>query len=270
MTTERDDAELRDAQVSARYRELAHEEPSARLDAAILGAARARATRHRAGGRRWAVPLSLAAVVVLSVLVTTRIQEQAADLEPFERPSAAQIEKPAEPVSPPRAAVDSARQGANEASPLSPPRETTAQAARPAPRAETAPQSVKKRGPVPFSAPASEPQTPAPARAADMEMGRQPERNAAGAAPAPAPTAPPALTDQTQTPGVARAVAPAVTREGAQRSAQEETPEKWLERIAKLRSEGRHAAADETLAEFRRRYPDYRIPDEMRAKVMPR
>jgi hypothetical protein len=47
-------------------------------------------------------------------------------------------------------------------------------------------------------------------------------------------------------------------------------PEQWLERIAKLREAGRHKEADESLAEFRRRYPGYRIPEEMRARVLAR
>ena len=40
-----------------------------------------------------------------------------------------------------------------------------------------------------------------------------------------------------------------------------EPPEKWLERIAELRKQGRHEAADKQLEEFRKRYPDYKIPE---------
>jgi hypothetical protein len=53
-------------------------------------------------------------------------------------------------------------------------------------------------------------------------------------------------------------------------SAAAETPEQWLERIAKLREAGKARAADEGLAEFRKRYPDYRISEAMRARVAPR
>ena len=45
------------------------------------------------------------------------------------------------------------------------------------------------------------------------------------------------------------------------------SPERLLERIAELRKEGRHDEADKALAEFRQRYPDYRISDEMLQKV---
>ena len=40
-----------------------------------------------------------------------------------------------------------------------------------------------------------------------------------------------------------------------------EPPEKWLERIAELRRQGKHEEADKALEEFRKRYPDYKIPE---------
>ena len=40
-----------------------------------------------------------------------------------------------------------------------------------------------------------------------------------------------------------------------------EAPERWLERIAQMRKDGRNEEADKELAEFRKRYPDYAIPD---------
>lgn len=46
-----------------------------------------------------------------------------------------------------------------------------------------------------------------------------------------------------------------------------ETPEQWLDRIAKLRAEGRHEEADRALAEFRKRHPGFRIAPEMLEKV---
>lgn len=47
---------------------------------------------------------------------------------------------------------------------------------------------------------------------------------------------------------------------------QAEEPERWLEHIAQLRKEGRHEEADKALAEFRRRYPDYRVPESAERK----
>lgn len=228
MTTERKDAGLQDAQVSARYRELAREEPPARLDAAILGAARARAARP--GLRRWAVPVSLAAVLVLSVIVTTRIHQEAPDLE--------------------SGAPAAGEPAARSATPSAPaPAE-----AKPAARADAAPRSMQKREVVPFVAPPAA--APAPAPAAEAEAARPAARSAAGAAPAAA---------------VAGSVAePMAARDRSGRAEFEESPQRWLEHIARLRGEGRDAQADESLDRFRRRYPDYKIPEEMRAKVLPR
>ena len=47
----------------------------------------------------------------------------------------------------------------------------------------------------------------------------------------------------------------------------EETPEKMLERIAELRKAGKHDEADKALVEFRKRFPDYKLSDQMKAKV---
>jgi hypothetical protein len=47
-------------------------------------------------------------------------------------------------------------------------------------------------------------------------------------------------------------------------------PERELERIAKLREDHRDEEADRAFAEFKRRYPEYRIPEAMLARVRPR
>jgi len=44
-----------------------------------------------------------------------------------------------------------------------------------------------------------------------------------------------------------------------------QAPEAWLARIAELRKAGRQREADESLAEFRKRYPDYKIPEAPRS-----
>ena len=48
----------------------------------------------------------------------------------------------------------------------------------------------------------------------------------------------------------------------------DEAPREWLERIARLRREGHIKEADESLAAFRKRYPDYEIPKELRDAVL--
>jgi hypothetical protein len=46
-----------------------------------------------------------------------------------------------------------------------------------------------------------------------------------------------------------------------------ENPERWLERIAELRKQGRQQEADQALAEFRQRYPGYRVPEAMQGRI---
>jgi hypothetical protein len=60
---------------------------------------------------------------------------------------------------------------------------------------------------------------------------------------------------------------PLASAAGARLMSKVESPEAWLERIAGLRKQGKDDEADKALAEFRKRYPDYRLSDEMRAKV---
>jgi hypothetical protein len=70
-----------DPQLAALYRSGADAEPPAHLDDAIRAAARREvaAGPRRAGIRRWTVPVSLAAVLVLSVSVVTLMREQGMD-----------------------------------------------------------------------------------------------------------------------------------------------------------------------------------------------
>jgi hypothetical protein len=78
---------------------------------------------------------------------------------------------------------------------------------------------------------------------------------------------PPAQTAQTERPAPAPASSPAAADRAAKLMAQAESPERMLERIAELRRQGRHEEADQALKEFRKRYPDYKIPEAVLQKV---
>ena len=182
----------RDPRVSERYRALGREEPPHALDEAILAAARRRRLR-------WAVPVSIAAVIVLAVGVTLRVQLE----QPQQAEEVALAPKVMEaPASAPPTAAQERRAAAAPATPL---------AAR------------KLEAPAEAAADRAEP------------AGRASAGVAAG-----------------------------------KLSAPPETPEQWLERIGKLRDAGKAREADESLAEFRKRYPDYRMSAAMRARVAPR
>ncbi len=83
-----------------------------------------------------------------------------------------------------------------------------------------------------------------------------------GATPLPPETAPAVETPAPlATPAPAPKVVPKVTPRFEARDVtvqpKQKTPEQWLADIEELRKLGLHAEADEKLAEFRKRYPDY-------------
>jgi hypothetical protein len=190
-------AEREDEKLAERYRALGREEPPAELDASILAASR-RAAGARPRLRRWALPLSLAAVIVLSVTVTLQFERERPQMEG----------QPAAPAQ-------------------------TESANRVQPKVES---KIQK------SAPAAVPAAP-PAPAAGRLSRESADRERFERA------------------------APAAAEERARQLGAEESPERRLARIAELRRAGRGDEADRLLAEFRRRYPDYRIPEAMLKKV---
>jgi hypothetical protein len=197
-----------DERVSGAYRALGREEPPQELDAAILAASRRRRSR-------WAVPVSVAAVVVLAVGVTLRVQMED-------------------------------HKGAEEIA-LSP-------QVMQAPPPEAAPARPEaKREMRAMEAPAAAPLSATPPPQAGAR-----ERDA---------TVESAAADRAETAGRARA---GVAAGKISAAAAPETPEQWLERIARLREAGKAREADESLAEFRKRYPEYRMSEAMRARVAPR
>jgi hypothetical protein len=201
----------RDARVSEHYRALGREEPPPALDAAILAASRRRPLR-------WAVPVSVAAVVVLAVGVTLRVQLE-------DRKTAEEVALAPRVMEAPAPADEVARLSKRDAAPAR------------APAAAAPPKMAQQ------------------SRAQELQAGARKREALAEAAADRAEPAAPASSNVVA--GRISAAAP-------------ETPEQWLERIAKLREAGRAREADESLAEFRKRYPDYRIPEKMRARVAPR
>ena len=170
--------------LAERYRALGREEPPPELDATILDAAR-RAAQSRPARRRWMLPASIAAVIVLSVGVALQVQRERSDL-------AGQLGAPAK--------------AGKSAAPVSAP-------------------------------PASDNVSRAPAL--ERKLQESPARSA--------------------------------TQSGKPlEQPVEASPEQWLARIAELRREGRDDEADRQLAEFRRRFPNYRIPESMRQEIEPR
>lgn len=241
----------RDAEISRRYRALDREEPPRALDEAILSAAHGEVETHPAplvaptARRRWYVPLAAAAVIVLSVVVTLQMQREQPDAElgaPPPSPPASQED--AVPAAPPAPAAPKAEA----------PRDKAAES-RAAPPAAAAP----RRSPAPASQAVQERPFPGPTGSEGTVV----------APPGRAPAAPPRALEAPRS--LERDRASGTSADALSKRAEEaEPPERWLERIAALRREGRAKEADELYAEFRRRYPEYRIPDAMRDQVLPR
>jgi hypothetical protein len=251
MTDERD-AQV-PSEVSKRYRELGAEEPPRELDEEILAASRRGASARpasldRATRQRWHAPLAAAAVLVLAVAVTLHVQVEQPQMD-ASVPPAPRAEKPAAPPTPPSVPAAKLKQRAAES------------------RAE-AKVFVPDPPPAVAQAPAAAPPPPPPAAKP------APQRDDSGAAAGPTREVG-ALARQAEERSASRdaaaerpraaASAPMLAKRAMEAPA--DTPEKELERIATLRQEGRHEEADRALAEFRKRYPDFKIPGEMLQRV---
>ena len=254
------------------YRALGREEPPPALDAAILAAARD-AVRPRSRNR-WAGPVSIAAVLVLGLGISLRMQVEQPGIETsVPTPSASSAEYPTPGANaPPDPAV-------KEAPPPAPP-----------PQPKLSRQAVEDTAPKPEARARQQEPVAAEALAKKRIDGPPPETIRAepkpfaeSAAPPPAPAAapmspaPPPVAQSIAPPAPAASPAPLrAKREAAGAvaidSAKPDTDERVteLERIARLRRDGRDAEADRALEEFRRKHPDYRIPEAMWERVRPR
>jgi hypothetical protein len=267
-----------DDRVSAAYRGLPREEPSASIDAAILAASRRAAPARRA--RDWRVPVSIAAVVMLAAGLTFHMRNEQPDVD-LQAPPARDAFSPTAPAQP-------QAQPQSQATP-----EPAASAAQQAP-----PPAAKEPKPAHAPAPLGKvvPATPAPfpaeAKLKEASPPVEEERARAEAAPpAAAPVAPPPPAAATVTAPMraepapmpapsmmapqrakreAAANADSAAAAGATAGMATDAPERELEGIAQLRIEGKDAEADKALDEFRRRHPGYHIAPAMWERVKPR
>jgi len=263
-------ADERDPKVSKRYRELASEEPLRELDESILRAARGANDRPHAplvtpaGRHRWYYAFGAAAILVLAVAVTVQIERQRPDPEfvpasPVPQAREDDLPKAESRITPdPAAKRQAPRELARDAAP-----ETAAQARSRVQENKTAeaqkPEARAESAQRPMAAPAA----PAQSRSDENALGaasspRESAARAPQASPAPAPAVPPPLGGAADS-AAQPMRAPAARARMAEQAA--EPPERWLERIVQLRKEGRHEEAEKQLAEFRKRYPDYKVPE---------
>ena len=280
------DAE-RDSRLDRLYREAAREVPPARLDAPILAAARrevgARPRSFTSTLRRWHVPVSIAAVVIVSVSLVILVREEGGEqIMPARVPAVAPpAEQPAAP-SAQTALADAARQATQPqpAAPAPPHRGSRedvrasvtlrqqAESALPEPgppavsgagTASTPESSAKPSPQLLLAAPRLAEERAAPLAADTVTAGRiAGARSEPGEAPvarsaAEAPQARP-MAQAMQAKPLEQARLP------VWHGYEKEPPQKWLVRIEELRRQGRAVEAEEMLSEFKRRFPSHPQP----------
>ncbi|MHB8678150.1 MAG: hypothetical protein ACYC7G_00250 [Rudaea sp.] len=230
-----------DSRLDALYRKLPQPEPDAHLDAAVRALAQravaATARTSVAAQRRWLPAFSVAAVVALAVGFAFRIgpqlwQRPASQLEtePAIAPSA-----PSPPAMAPSAQKASAAPAATAAqapAPAAEMKKVENAASRPASRAFPAPVQTLREA-VPLPAHEAKPPMPAATMAAPLRARQQVDMESAGA---------PAEKDSNVT----------------------LYPEHWLANIRQMLRDNRHEEALRSLDKFRKTYPDYPLPDDLR------
>lgn len=230
--------ELRDEQLSRLYREADGAGPPAALDAAILAAARAAVAaappRRRAWWQSWTLPMSIAASVVVTVTLTLMVQQEQERPAP-EAPPAQVLRAPAAAPQEKSAAADLAVKPAL-------PRAKQEAARREAERPSVA-------------VPAPAPEAVAPAQQPFAAEPKTLPSPPAAMRPAQAPPAADAMEMRARS---------APLRKEAVGAASARAPEPWLEDIRRLKREGKEREAAESLVEFRKAYPDYRLPEDLR------
>jgi hypothetical protein len=274
---------------------LAREEspgPSPQLDARILAAARGvsnpATTLHRPRPR-WIAAMSIAATLVLVVGIAWRLRPLPQRPMASEAPvamrvsatasaEASRMAAPGEARTAPASAavtepapVDAVRRVAADARVEAPPPEPPVASAKPAPMEAAAPRAFPAPPPPPVAAAApavAQPAMPAAAPAANVsgEMAKQARAqdraetldriDAAAAADAAAS-------------GAALPSREVLDEEPPATADSPQVQDAWLQRIRDLLSAGDADGARSSLAEFRRRYPDYALPEDLRRVAQP-
>jgi len=280
------DAE-RDPRLDRLYREAAREAPPAHLDAPILAAARreagARPRSLTSTLRSWHVPISIAAIVVVSVGLVILVSEEGGEqivpppvpavAPPADQPAAPGVQPvPVEVVretAQPQAAAPAAQSRVKRDDAKAPavlgkladsaqpePGQPAATGAGVVARQESAAKPLSQ----PFlTTPSVAKERAAPSSADVVTAGRM-----AGAMSVPGePRVGRSAAEASQAKSMTGAIAekpPEEDRLPVWHGFEKELPQKWLVRIEELKRQGRAAEAEEMLSEFKRRFPEHPQP----------
>lgn len=234
-----------DPKLSRLYREASTEGPPSAVDAAILAAARKQAApperRTRASWLSWMAPASAIATLVVGVSIAFLVDREQPETS---RDTKIRPIAPRPQSAPPASAGESApakpapaAAAKTEAPAAAVPAQVPVLATPAAPAAQAFPAEGREK--------ASESKLSVPKAATEANVARDAAVGAMGAS---APAAPAA----------AGRLAP-LRQQAAQRS-----PQAWLDEIGRLKREGRDQEAAAQLAEFRKAYPAYSVPESLR------
>ncbi len=288
--------------LSRLYRDAARPEPPQALDEAILAAARDAAggrpqsVRRLANTRRWSVPFALAATVLLTVSVTLMVhdEQQAGDTS-FTVPTTVPARPDAEPAT--GSAIGSTIGSATRSAKSRPETQADTQSVEPLAKPAYLPTPAARRNTAEAKADAAAMASPAPMTdqmtavlpSSPASFARERADKMAQPAHEPAPAAQGALATDATAPGgsikaemAASAPAPVVVTprvleksrafsssirqeaEAGNSASDEKSPERWIVEIRALKRIGRTPAAEAMLIEFRKRFPDYKLPDDLK------
>jgi hypothetical protein len=242
--------EPRDEELSRIYGDAEGPGPSQRVEDNILAASqRVAGARPQPAGarfaRRWGAPVAIAATVVVTSTLTLMVFERKSDLDAM-APATSRAVRPAKvsPAEPKRA------------EPPGTPSPAKLQPIAPAPAIPPAAlrRDQARQRPGESAAPSRPLGTGQPAFVPEIPRTSEVLRKAEETKPVPA------TADAAAGAGVPAAGA---SRPGVSEAGERTTPERWLQDIRKLRTEGKAAEAERELDEFRKRYPDYRLPEDL-------
>jgi len=253
------DLEKMSSEVSERYRGGARDEPSARLDAAIRAAVRREVEQPRPR-RNWQMPASIAAMLVIGISLVLVVRDNEPPLPSLERPAAdeAKLAKSA----PPQLAMKA--QPAPRGDLLREDRPSRERSARPdrepVAREEVAAvqDNAASSGGTAQSAPAPAPAAPAvaaPAKPAEEEQARVAESSDFFSA-----------NKKDKMPvDAAKESRPAVQALRKQEITAPAQPREWLVEIDGLLRDGKEAQARRQVLAFQQQYPQYPLPERLKA-----